>query len=194
MWKASCAAPETSNSSTKRMHGLWALARSNSRFTLMKLSPRNCPLHSEIVAATRGRPHSLASAWAMAVLPVPGGPYNRMRSGIATPCAVSTSQFRSLLRRFASWSTSVSGRTRPSQLTFSPRCGAGAISVMVFSSSCQCCRHASDQGTSLQFYARAEVEKNGSRQSTQASDQSRGWDCTIGCMDVARAFRPGGLL
>ena len=76
-----------SSSSMKMMHGAWRLACSNRSRTRAAPTPTNISTKSLPLSEKKGTWASPATARAMSVLPVPGGPTSRIPLGIFAPRA-----------------------------------------------------------------------------------------------------------
>mmetsp|Transcript_6263 Transcript_6263/g.16218 ORF Transcript_6263/g.16218 Transcript_6263/m.16218 type:complete len:261 (+) Transcript_6263:740-1522(+) len=85
--------PTASISSMNTMHGALAFAFSNRSRTRDAPTPTKSSTNSEAAHAKYGTPASPATALAMSVLPVPGGPTRRHPLGIFAPSCVYLSGF-----------------------------------------------------------------------------------------------------
>ena len=85
--------PTASISSMKMMHGALALAFSNKSRTRDAPTPTKSSTNSDAAQEKNGTPASPATALAIRVLPVPGGPTKRQPFGIFAPSAVYLSGF-----------------------------------------------------------------------------------------------------
>mmetsp|Transcript_8359 Transcript_8359/g.17029 ORF Transcript_8359/g.17029 Transcript_8359/m.17029 type:complete len:218 (-) Transcript_8359:1447-2100(-) len=92
----------------KMMHGAFFLACSNKSLTREAPTPTNISTNSEPEMEKNGTPASPATARAMRVFPVPGGPSRMTPRGIRAPSLVN----RSL--SFRNWTTSWSSSLAPS--------------------------------------------------------------------------------
>mmetsp|Transcript_5745 Transcript_5745/g.18876 ORF Transcript_5745/g.18876 Transcript_5745/m.18876 type:complete len:252 (+) Transcript_5745:1209-1964(+) len=85
--------PTASISSMKMMQGAFALAFSNRSRTRDAPTPTKSSTNSDAAQEKKGTPASPATALAINVLPVPGGPTKRQPLGILAPSAVYLSGF-----------------------------------------------------------------------------------------------------
>ena len=95
--------PTASISSTKTMHGLLRFAWSNRSRTRLAPTPTNISTNSEPEMLKNGTPASPATARAMSVLPVPGGPTRSTPRGIRAPRVLNFSG--NLRNSTTSWSS-----------------------------------------------------------------------------------------
>mmetsp|Transcript_5549 Transcript_5549/g.8369 ORF Transcript_5549/g.8369 Transcript_5549/m.8369 type:complete len:206 (+) Transcript_5549:960-1577(+) len=80
--------PTASISSMKMMHGAFFLAVVNRSRTLLAPTPTNISTNSDPEMAMKGVPASPATALAISVLPVPGGPSSITPRGMVAPMSV----------------------------------------------------------------------------------------------------------
>mmetsp|Transcript_6524 Transcript_6524/g.18032 ORF Transcript_6524/g.18032 Transcript_6524/m.18032 type:complete len:244 (-) Transcript_6524:1189-1920(-) len=97
--------PTASISSMKMMHGAFAFAFSNRSLTRDAPTPTKSSTNSEAAQEKKGVPASPATALAMRVLPVPGGPTRSAPLGILAPSLVYFSGF--FKKSTSSWSSNL---------------------------------------------------------------------------------------
>ena len=95
--------PTASISSTKTMQGALRLAWSNRSRTRLAPTPTNISTNSEPEMLKKGTPASPATARAISVLPVPGGPTRRTPRGMRAPSELNFSGY--LRNSTTSWSS-----------------------------------------------------------------------------------------
>ena len=95
--------PTASISSTNTMHGLLRFAWSNRSRTRLAPTPTNISTNSEPEMLKNGTPASPATARAISVLPVPGGPTSSTPRGMRAPSELNFSGY--LRNSTTSWSS-----------------------------------------------------------------------------------------
>ena len=106
--------PTASISSTKTMHGELRLAWSNRSRTRLAPTPTNISTNSEPEMLKKGTPASPATARAIRVLPVPGGPTSRTPRGIRAPSELNFSGY--FRNSTTSWSSVLASSTPATSL------------------------------------------------------------------------------
>mmetsp|Transcript_9700 Transcript_9700/g.16640 ORF Transcript_9700/g.16640 Transcript_9700/m.16640 type:complete len:482 (+) Transcript_9700:983-2428(+) len=101
--------PTASISSMNTMQGAFAFAFSNRSRTREAPTPTKSSTNSDAAHEKKGTPASPATALAMSVFPVPGGPTSRQPLGILAPSLVYLSGF--LRKSTTSWSSSFAPST-----------------------------------------------------------------------------------
>ena len=111
----------------KTIEGAFLRASSKSFLIRAAPSPANISTNAEALWAKKRAPEAFATAFAASVLPVPGGPWNRIPFGTRAPRA--SNRFGSRRKSTTSWSSSFASSSPATSSQVTDDAEPGVISV-----------------------------------------------------------------